>query len=299
MRSLEQEHYSKWEVLEEIARFAKNRWVGVHCIEKDVKGNRIMIRYIDKKPIVIDSPHDLLLLIQRLGSRGLRSVYATAAVHSKLHSADDVKLLNNMILYTPTWDIDNDFKDWRSTIRACMEIIKVLKEEGVEKSVFVKWSGDGAHVHLHERSISEKVLKGRTPLDIAYAIVEYVRMKVEPRVQEIAVVDECNIRVENKIDRQRMFTCPLSLHRDHDRVCVCMRPSRLRHFDPSWVDPRGYVHDKDWALYEEGEADELAEKAISVVGGFPLRRTRRRKYPRLDEAIAKWLNALDSEEHQG
>jgi hypothetical protein len=299
MKRLEQEHYSKWEVLEEIARFAKNRWVGVHCIEKDVKGNRIMIRYIDKKPIAIDSPRDLLLLMQRLGTKGLRSVYATAATYSKLRSMDDVKSLNNITLYTPTWDIDNDFKDWRSTVRACMEIIETLKEEGVEKSVFVKWSGNGAHVHLHERSISEKILKGRTSLDIAYAIVEYVKMKVEPKAQEIAVIDGCNIKVENKIDRQRMFTCPLSLHRDHDRVCVCIRPSQLHHFDPSWVDPQSYVHDKDWTLYEEGEADELAEKAINVIGGFPLRRTRGRKYPRLDKAIAKWLNALDDGENRG
>jgi len=294
MNSLEQEHYSKQEVLEEIARFAKNRWVGVHCIEKDDKGNRIMVRYIDKRPIVIDSPRDLLLVMQRLGKRGLRSVYATAAVYSELRSIDDVKSLSNMILYTPTWDIDNDFKNWRSTVRACVEIIEALKEEGVEKSVFVKWSGNGAHVHLHERSIGEGVLKGRTPLDVAYAIVEYVRMKVEPRIQEIAMIDECNIKVENKIDRQRMFTCPLSLHRDHDRVCVCIRPSRLHHFDPSWINPRSYVHDRDWALYEKGEADQLAERAISVVGGFPLRRTRRRKYPRLDEAVAKWLSVLSS-----
>jgi len=293
---LEQGHYSKQEVLEEIARFVKSRWVGVHCIERDSRGNRIMIRYVDGKPIVVDSPHDLLLLMQRLGRRGLRSVYATAAVYSKLSSMDDAKSLSNMILYTPTWDVDNDFEDWRSTIKACMEVVEALKEEGIEKSVFVKWSGDGAHVHLHERSISRKSLKGRTPLDVAYAIVEYVRMKVEPRIYEIAMADGCNIRVENKIDRQRMFTCPLSLHRDHDRVCVCVRPSNLRHFDPSWVDPQNYVHDKSWSSYEEGEADELAEKAMSIVGGLPLSRARRRKYPRLDEAIARWLSAVNDED---
>ncbi len=299
MKGLEQEHYSKREVLEEIARFAKGRWVGVHCIERDSKGDRVMVRYLDKRPIAIDSPHDLLLLVQKLGKRGLRSVYATAAVYSKLSSTDDVKSLSNMILYTPTWDIDNDFKNWRSTVKACVEIIEALKEEGVEKSIFVKWSGDGAHVHLHERSISGRALRGRTPLDVAYAIVEHVKTKVEPRIQEIAMADECSVRVENKIDRQRMFTCPLSLHRDHNRVCVCMRPSQVHHFDPSWVDPRSYVHDKSWASYEEGEADGLAEKAIDVVGGFPLRRARRRKYPRLDEAITKWLNIISDEGDQG
>jgi len=299
MKGLEQEYYSKREVLDEIARFAKNRWVGVHCIERDSKGNRIMVRYVDKKPIVVSSSHDLLSLMRRLGKKGLRSIYATAAVYSKLSSADDVKSLSNMILYTPTWDVDNEFKSWRSTIKACMEIVEALKEEGVEKSVFVKWSGDGAHVHLHERSISGRSLRGRTPLDVAYAIVEYIRMKVEPRIQEIAIADECSVKVENKIDRQRMFTCPLSLHRDHDRVCVCIRPSNLHHFDPSWVDPQSYVHDKGWTSYEEGEADELAEKAIGVVGGFPLGRTKRRKHPPLDEVIAKWLDIISGERHQG
>ena len=299
VEGLEREHYSKREVLEEIARFARGRWVGVHCVEKDSKGNRLMVRYVDRRPIVVDSPQDLLLLIQRLGKRGLRSVYATAAVYSKLSSIDDVKSLSNMVLYTPTWDVDSDFEHWKSTVKACLEIIEALKEEGVEKSIFVKWSGEGAHVHLHERSISGKALRGRTPLDVAYAIVEYVRMKVEPRIQEIAMADGCGVRVENKIDRQRMFTCPLSLHRDHDRVCVCMRPSQVHHFDPSWVDPRSYVHDKGWASYEEGEADELSEKAVEVVGGLPLGRTRRRKYPRLDEAIVKWLDVINDEGRRG
>ncbi|MEM0232468.1 MAG: hypothetical protein QXL22_00435 [Candidatus Nezhaarchaeales archaeon] len=294
MASLEEEHYSRRDVSEEVARFAKNRWIGVHCLKRDGKGNRIMVRYIDGKPITINSPYDLLLLRQKLGSKGLRTIYATAAIYGKIALRDDVASLSNIVSYTPTWDIDGDFKNWRSTIKACIEIVETLREEGVSKSVFIKWSGNGAHVHLHERSLSDRALRSRSPLDLAYAIVEYVRTKVEPKIQEIALSDSCNIKVENKIDRQRMFTCPLSLHRDHDRVCICMKPNQLHHFSPSWVEPRSYVHNKEWTLYEEGEADALAEKAMDIIGGFPVRRSRTRKHPKLDEAIMKWTNSFNT-----
>ncbi|MEM0240369.1 MAG: hypothetical protein QXP29_02740 [Candidatus Nezhaarchaeales archaeon] len=290
MSSLEEEHYSKQDVREEIAKFAKDRWVGVHCLKRDGKGNRIMVRHVDGKPITIGSPHDLYLLKQRLRDKGLRTIYATAAVYRKITSRGDVASLSNIISYTPTWDVDNDFENWRSTIKACIEIVEFLREEGVSKSVYIKWSGNGAHVHLHEKSLSSRALRGKSPLDLAYAIVEYVKIKVEPRIQEIALSDGCNIKVENKIDRQRMFTCPLSLHRDHDKVCICMKPNQLHHFSPSWIDPQGYIHNKEWTLYEEEEADALAEKALNVIGGFPVRRSRTRKYPKLDEAIVKWMS---------
>ncbi|RLF07889.1 MAG: hypothetical protein DRJ60_01660 [Thermoprotei archaeon] len=289
MNSLEQQHYSRLDVKHEIARFAQKRWIGIHCIKRDAEGNRIMIRYLNGKPITISSPNDIDLLWQNLRDKGVRTIYATAAKYHKLISIEDVKSITNMLLYTPTWDIDNDFNHWKSTIKACLEIIEALKDEGIEKSIYVKWSGDGAHVHLHEKALTNKSLKGRTPIDVAYAIVEYIRLKVEPRIQEIAVRDECNLKVENKIDRQRMFTCPLSLHRDNDRVCICMKPNQLQHFKPSWVNPKTYYHNSEWDYYEEGEADQLAEKAISIIGGLPPRKTRRRKYSKLDEAILRWL----------
>lgn len=294
MRALEEEHYSKQDVSEEIAKFARNRWVGVHCLEMDGKGNRVMVRYLDGKPITINSPYDLLLLKHRLRSKGLRAIYATAAIYCRIASRDDIASLDNMASYTPTWDIDNDFENWKSTIKACIEVVEVLKEEGVSKSVFIKWSGNGVHVHLHEGSLSDRVLKSRSPLDVAYAIVEYVKMKVEPRIQEIALIDECNVKIENKIDRQRMFTCPLSLHRDHDRVCICMKPSQLHHFSPSWIEPESYIHNREWVFYEKGEADVLAEKAMNIIGGFPARKPRARRYPKLDEAITKWLDLLNT-----
>ncbi|MCS7139128.1 MAG: hypothetical protein N3F04_02155 [Candidatus Nezhaarchaeota archaeon] len=291
MDGLEQQHYSKLEVKQEITKFAKDRWVGIHCIKKYVKGDRVMARYLNKKPITISTPDDIDILWQEL--KGIRSIYATAIKYHKISSINDVKSITNMSSCTPTWDVDNDFKHWKSTIDSCLEIVGALKDEGVEKSVYIKWSGDGAHVHLHENSLTYKSLKGRTPLDVAYAIVEYIRLKVEPRVQEIAVRDNCTLKVENKMDVQRMFTCPLSLHRDHDRVCICMKPSALYYFNPSWVNPNAYNHDGRWQSYEEGEADELAEKALNVIGGFPAKKARARRFPRVDEMIVKWLKTIN------
>lgn len=290
MEGLEEEHYSKPEVREEISKFARNRWVGVHCVKVDDKGNKLMIRYINKKPITISSPGDVSLLCQKLKEKGLRTIYATAAVYGRLSSVEGLLSLDNIMFYTPTWDVDSNFENWKSTIKACMEIVEALREEGIQKSIYIKWSGNGAHVHLHEKAISSKSLKGRSPLDVAYAIVEYIIMKVEPRIYEITRYDGCRVVIENRVDRQRMFTCPLSLHRDHDRVCICMKPNQSSYFNPSWVEPKSYVHDKEWWLHEEGEADNLVEKAMNVVGGYRPKRSKRRKYPKLDEAIARWLN---------
>ena len=92
------------------------------------------------------------------------------------------------------------------------------------------------------------------------------------------------------MDPQRVFTCPLSLHRDLDAVCVCIPLNELRSFHPSWTNPSSYRHSSEWRRYEEGEVDELAARAHEVVGGYPFKaRRRRRRYERLDEAIAKAL----------
>jgi len=291
MTGIEQLHYSKPEVKREISRFARGRWVGVHCVKTDERGDRIMMRYLKSKPITISSPRDVDQLISRLRSYGLRSIYATAAKYSRILSVEDVKTISTMTSYTPTWDIDNDFEHWRVTVQSCMEMLNVLRDEGVKESVYVKWSGDGIHVHLHEGAISRRALRGRTPLDVAYAIVEYVKLKAEPRILELALLEGCStIKVENKVDRQRMFTCPLSLHREHDRVCICIKPGDLSYFEPSWVNPASFKHYYDWDRYVEGEADSLAEKAVEVIGGFPPRRYYRRKHPKLDQAIKKWLS---------
>ena len=291
--TIEQQHYSKPDVKREIVRFSKSRWIGIHCIKRDHKGNRIMVRYINGKPITINSPSDIDLLWHQLNDKGIRTIYATAAKYQAITSIEDVKNISNISLYTPTWDIDNDFEHWHLTIKACMEIIGALKDEGIEKSVYVKWSGDGAHIHLHERSLTHQVLKNRTPIDVAYAIVEYIRLKVEPRIQELITSEKCGLKVENKIDNQRIFTCPLSLHREHDRVCICLKPSQLKSFDPSWVHPKTFKHNDNWDEYEVGEADQLAEKALSIIGGMPISKARRRKYPKLDEAISKWLAKIN------
>lgn len=160
------------------------------------------------------------------------------------------------------------------------------------KSVFVKWSGRGAHVHLHQGAISPELFADRGPLDVAYAIVEYVLLKVEHELTRIRERwGAGQLKVENKIDPQRVFTCPLTLHRELDVVAVCVRPDELGDFTPEWARPNSFKHWPGWDSYEPGEADELALKALEVVGPYPRPyRPRKRKTKRLEDMIRKYLD---------
>ncbi|RLI26483.1 hypothetical protein DRO58_05540 [Candidatus Bathyarchaeota archaeon] len=198
--------------------------------------------------------------------------------------------LGNIIACTPVWDIDNDPKDWENTIKIAGEIVRFLELNGVEESVYVKWSGRGCHVHLHEEAVSRSIREKIHPIDLAYALVEYVNIKLTRRYFEIAEKSPYTPRVENNIDPQRLYTCPLSLHKTLDKVCVCIRKDDLGSFDPSWADVDRYRHFRGWGSHVPGEADNLALKAFQAIGPCPSRmRFRRRKHPPLDRQIDKWL----------
>jgi hypothetical protein len=79
------------------------------------------------------------------------------------------------------------------------------------------------------------------------------------------------LSVENEMDLQRVFTCPLSFHRSLNRVAVCFSASTINNFVPQWTDLKYYHHWKGWDQFEAGEADRLAEKAFRTVGAYPLK----------------------------
>lgn len=277
---LETEHYLDPAVRVEIAKFSAGRWAAVF-------GRGKLVRYERGRPLTIRSEGDVARFARKLSAR---TFYATANVYAKLELKEDVAVEGNIVACAPTWDIDNRLEKWRATVAVAAAIVEFLREQGIEKSVFVKWSGEGCHVHVHELSISEELRKRRNPLDLAYAVVEYVNAKLEHRFLEIAEkYGAVELKVENKLDIQRLFTCPLSLHRELDRVCVCVKPDELTEFDISWTEPDSFVHYGSWDRYEEGEADELCERALEVVGPRPPTKRRRRKHPPLDEQIRKWL----------
>ena len=285
-------HYGRPEVLEEIARFSRGRWVAVHCEVRDEKGRPILIRYdrAERRPLRIEGPGDIRRLLRDLRPFRPRTFYASSALYPRLEEPEDTYPAN-ALAFTPTWDIDNGLEAWEATLEAARTIIDYLEGLGVVKSVFVKWSGRGAHVHLHHGSITWDGFKGYGPLDIAYAIVEYVLIKVG---QELRAIRERfgagELKVENKIDPQRVFTCPLTLHRELDMVAVCISPDELDEFTPDWARPGSFRHWRGWDRYEPGEADELALRALEVVGPYPRPyKPRRRKTKRVEEMIMRFL----------
>lgn len=284
-KSLLEEHYSNPMVEREIAEFSRGRWVAAHCV--DGRGGLIFRRYMDRRPMVVEGVEGLRSLFNRLGWR-LRSIYATANRYRSISDDGSVSDLDNISRCTPTWDIDSNLSNWRGTVKVAERIIEILESEGVRDSVYLKWSGNGCHIHIHEEAISEEILRRANPLDLAYAIVEYVRIRVEAEIAE--VLTPWGIRVENKMDPGRVFTCPLSLHRTLDAVCICMKPDELEEFTPEWIRPDKFRHNHGWRSFKEGEADMLALKSLENIGGYPLiRRRKTRKTKKLDEQIMEWL----------
>ncbi|RLI07364.1 hypothetical protein DRO32_04015 [Candidatus Bathyarchaeota archaeon] len=288
-------HYGRPEVLEEIARFSRGRWVAIHCEARDEKGRPILVRYAGGRPLSVRGPGDVRELLGRLRRLRPRTFYASSAIYRRLEGPGDLHP-SNALAFTPTWDVDNELRYWEATVEAAKAIVSFLEGAGVVSSVFVKWSGRGAHVHLHHGSISRDLLPKHGPLDVAYAIVEYVLLKVEGALHDIRErFGSGHLKVENRMDPQRVFTCPLTLHRQLDMVAVCLRPDELDDFTPDWARPGSFRHWRGWDRYEPGEADELALRALEVVGPYPRPyRPRRRKTKRVEEMIMRFLRGSPS-----
>jgi len=286
-------YYKRRSVAEEISSYCRRRWVAVHS----TLGSRLVFtRYLrvgkTKVPITISSPEDLATLVEKLNAR---SVYATIHEYHALAREEDTAPLSNIARSAPVWDIDSTPSLYKATLEAARAVVDELERLGVVKSVFLKWSGRGVHVHLNPLAFSRELLRKIHPADIAYSIVEYVKLRVESRIHELSKRYEARgLRVENKIDLQRVFTAPLSLHRLLDFCCICFTPDDIDSFELSWALPKEYRHDRRWKTrYVEGEADHLAKRAYEVVGGMPYPKARRRrKTPKLDEMIKRALREL-------
>ncbi len=271
-------HYSRHDVRSEITRFSRGRWLAL-------AGER-WIRHLGRVPLTVDS----LRLPGILLATRTRSIYATTSVYRRLRTRDDPYDDSNVVAVTPYLDIDNDLDAWRSTIEVARMITEELERLGVVRSVYILWSGNGAHVRVHELALSKEF----RDLDHAWALAEYLRIRVGARVAEIrARFGAPGMKVENQLKPRSLFTVPLSLHRRVDRVAVCFRPDDLDDFDPSWTSPGQFRHDPSWDEHVVGEADGAATAALEAVGGYPIpaRRTRRREPP-VDEMVRKW-NELD------
>lgn len=256
-------------VLGEMSDFLKGRWVAVHCSRKMKDGRQLLVRYAGGSPLKASSPAELAALLRRLGRLGPRAVYGTANVYAKLETREDaLNYSGNVLRRIVTWDIDSLPEHWRATIEAARAIVDYLEREGVVKSVWLKWSGRGMHVHLHEYAVSSEVIEKHGVLDATWSLAQLVLEEVKEKIREVNAKHGSKIKVENLMDPQRVFTAPLSLHRALDVACVALKPEQLDDFEPSWTNPESPVHNPSWRAYEEGEADHLAEKAVGRIGGY-------------------------------
>jgi len=289
-------YYAKPFVRQEIAEFCRGRWVAIHCKVREKDGRPVLVRYLEKKPLVINRPEDIGKIMDRLKALRPRTFYATANIYRDLSTKESaLDYYNNVVAKTPTWDIDSHIEQWDWTLKAAEIIIDILMREGVTESVYLKWSGNGVHIHIHERAFSNDVYREIKPLDLAYGVVEYVLKRARKDIEKISERAPVKpIKVENLMDPQRVFTAPLSLHRELDVACVAFKPDDMSDFDLSWVDPRRPKHNPDWRKFEEGEADELARKAFKEIGPYEMK-TGVKRLAEIDQEIKKIISVAKGE----
>jgi hypothetical protein len=270
------DHFSRADVKRAIVDFLRGRWVSVQT----ENGFR---RYLNGRPLRVRDEVELEALLRLLGP--VRTFYGTIEIYRRIESREDVYDEGNVISATPTWDIDSEIDNWRATVEVIREIINFLSEEGVKNSVFIIWSGNGAHVHIHPLSISLNI----NPLDIAWSVTEFVRLKLELKVEEIRRKHNVEkLVLANEIRPRRVFTAPLCFHRKLDVVTVPILPEDLEDFDISWTSPGNFRFSSEWNRFSRGEADALAKRAYESIGGYPIVSRRRRKGKRLEDML--WFN---------
>ena len=263
-------YYSRPEIAGEIADFLRDRWA---ALEGSAGGKRVFIRYRKGKPLTISSPADVAAVVKSYSGIGARTFYGTLAVYRRLEFVEDIEEPSNVTAATPFWDIDVEGGAWEHVIEAAEAIVEFLESEGVTDSVYILWSGEGAHVRINEGAFSEELLAQHHPIEVAHAVVDHVLKAIKPRLESVVKASGGALKVENLVDPKRVFTAPLSLHRRLDRAAVCFKPSELSSFELSWTDPAKPRHDPTaWRRYSRGEADDLAKKALALARGLRIPR---------------------------
>ncbi|MEM2442881.1 MAG: hypothetical protein QXL20_02650 [Candidatus Bathyarchaeia archaeon] len=262
---LAEEYYQSEVVRGEVADYCRGRWV---AIEGGSLGNRVFLRYWrDGRPLSINSPQDVWEILKHFRGINPRAIYGSINIYKSLSDRLTLEEPSNIAYTSPIWDIDGELSEWRGIIEVARIIVDELERLGIVKSVFIKWSGEGAHVHVHEKCFSNQILLEYNPLDIAYSLVDLVLERCREKILDVASKFK-SIKVENEIDMERVFTAPLSLHRRRNLCCICFKPSELDKFEIEWASPKNFKHDSGWKNYVEGEGDQAAIEAIKAIGGY-------------------------------
>jgi len=233
-------HYDLEFVKKEIFEYCKDRWIAI-------KGDSF-IRYNAKgEPLYLKSEDDIPKLINIYKAR---TIYSTAATY---YDVRDLKIKK----FTPFFDIDTTIEKWEKAIEAAKIIIEALNKEGIKQSIYLIWSGEGVHVRINENSLPNQV----NHFIAAKSIVTYILKKTKQQLQKLVEKDK-DLKIENLIDEKRLFTSPLSLHRELDLVAVCFLPEEIDDFKIEWANPKNFKHNPNWRMYIENEAESLVMKAI-------------------------------------
>lgn len=269
-------HYARDCVQREISRYSRGRWVAVH-LNYGTSPRMVRYRYVggEAGALRIEEPGDVERIVRAYGGR-IRSFYAT------IHRYDwPGPCPSRIISSMPSWDIDLLVDEVEPALRAAADLISTLERYCVTKSIIVKWSGQGVHIHVNDQAFSPSLFEAWSPLDVAYAVTEFILRRCgDPGG---------GVRVENKVEPGRVFTSPLSLHREVDRVCVCIPPDEVLSFAAEWASPKSFRHHFGWDRFEQGEADVLAIKALETIGPYPREKKRKRVHLPLDYEIDRLL----------
>ncbi len=261
-------HYLREDVAGEISRFCSRRWVALEC--RSSGGSRAFYRYWpDGRPLTISEPADIKRLINRFENRMPRAIYGSANIYRRLERGEDVSAADNILMSTPSWDVDGSLEEIELIKEAARALVEALRSEGVERSIYLVWSGRGIHVHLNEKAVSGELWE-KGPLRVSFAIAEYVLRSARDGLERICERSRSldrRLKVENLMDIQRVFTAPLSLHRELDLVAVTIKPDELENFELNWTEIKAFRYWSGWDVFEAGEGDKLALKALAEIRG--------------------------------
>ncbi|MEM0457052.1 MAG: hypothetical protein QXE40_05155 [Nitrososphaerota archaeon] len=259
-------HYLREDVTREISRFCSGRWAALEC--RSGGDSRTFYRYWPNgRPLTIKEPADIKRLINKFGNRVMRTIYGSANIYKKLEQREDVSAEDNILMSTPSWDVDGSLEEVELIKEAAKILIETLRSEGVEKSIYLVWSGRGIHVHLNEKAVSGEIWR-RGPLRVSFAIAEYVLMRARDGLEKVCERSRSpdrRLKIENLMDIQRVFTAPLSLHRELDLVAITIKPNDLENFKLDWAKIENFRYWSGWNGFEDGEGDELALRALAEI----------------------------------
>jgi len=259
------EHYLRDEVQREVSKFCRGRWVALEA--RPIQGKRVFYRYFDGRPLRIDEPADVKKMINRFGEKGVRTIYGTLNIYGRISSREDLEKIENVLKTTPSIDVDGSLEEIDLIIESVRTVLNELHRHGADRSVYLVWSGRGVHLHLNEKAINERYWK-HNPVRVAHSIVHYILTEAKEELLKVVARSrsrEKKLKIENIVDMQRVFTSPLSIHRELDIVTVTINPDEVENFDIGWTRLGDFRYWRDWDQYVEGELDHLVEKALENV----------------------------------